>query len=239
LWRHVSAKYSHHQANTESKQRCSACRRNLIGTGLTFAASPRVHISSTCKVGQKLGMSLPLLTCSPSEWPSQLLYRRGRKSRRDLWITLYYNIIILRDHRHRNACRGNFITGLTSAASPRVHISSTCKVGQKLGVSLPLLTWSPSAWPSRLLYRRCRKSRRDVWITLYYNVIILRDHRRICGPSLTETSLCGADLYCSILGICVLAPAPMCFKIKCFQYSSSNYPSFITARVASADGQIL
>ena len=26
-------------------------------------------------------------------------------------------------------------------------------------------------------------------------VIILWDHRRICGPSLTETSLCGAYLY--------------------------------------------
>jgi hypothetical protein len=30
------------------------------------------------------------------------------------------------------------------------------------------LTWSLSAWPSRLLYRRGRKSRRDLWITLYY-----------------------------------------------------------------------
>ena len=40
------------------------CGRNLI-TGLTSAASPRVDISSTCKVGQKLGVSLPLLTCSP------------------------------------------------------------------------------------------------------------------------------------------------------------------------------
>jgi len=29
-------------------------------------------------------------------------------------------------------------------------------------------------------------------IMLYYNVIILWDHRRICGPSLTETSLFGA-----------------------------------------------
>jgi hypothetical protein len=28
--------------------------------------SPRVDISSTCKVGQKLGVSLPLVTCSPS-----------------------------------------------------------------------------------------------------------------------------------------------------------------------------
>ena len=39
------------------------CGRNLI-TGLTSAASTRVDISSTCKVGQKLGVSLPLLTCS-------------------------------------------------------------------------------------------------------------------------------------------------------------------------------
>ena len=56
---------------------------------LTSAASPRVDISSTCKVGQKIGVSLPLLTCSPSAWPSRLLYRRGRKFRSDLWITLY------------------------------------------------------------------------------------------------------------------------------------------------------
>jgi hypothetical protein len=39
---------------------------------------------------------------------------------------------------------GNLITGLTSATSPRVDISSTYKVGQKIGVSLPLLTCSPS-----------------------------------------------------------------------------------------------
>ena len=39
----------------------------------------------------------------------------------------------------------NLITGLTSAASPRVDISGTCKVAQKLGVYLPLLTCSPSA----------------------------------------------------------------------------------------------
>ena len=64
---------------------CDMCGRNLI-TGLTSAASPRVDISSTCKVGQKLGVSLPLLTSSPSAWPSWLLYRRGRKSQRDLWI---------------------------------------------------------------------------------------------------------------------------------------------------------
>jgi hypothetical protein len=67
---------------------CKVCGRNLI-TGLTSAASPRVGISRTCKVGQKLGMSLPLLTCSPSAWPSRLLYRRCRKSRRDFWVTLF------------------------------------------------------------------------------------------------------------------------------------------------------
>ena len=37
---------------------------------------------STYKVGQKIGVSLPPLTCSPSEWPSRLVYHRGRKSRR-------------------------------------------------------------------------------------------------------------------------------------------------------------
>ena len=44
-----------------------------------------------------------------------------------------------------NVCDRNFITGLTSTASPRVDISRTCKVGQKLGVSLPLLTCCLSA----------------------------------------------------------------------------------------------
>ena len=67
---------------------CNVCGRNLI-TGLTSATSPRVDISSTCKVGQKFGVSLPLLTCSPSAWPSRLLHRRGRISWRALWITLY------------------------------------------------------------------------------------------------------------------------------------------------------
>ena len=65
--------------------RCSICTITV----LTSAASPRVDISSTCKVGEKLGVSLPLLTCSASAWPSRLLYHRGRKYRRDLWITLY------------------------------------------------------------------------------------------------------------------------------------------------------
>jgi len=36
-----------------------------------------------------------------------------------------------------------------------------------------------------------------VSIILYDNIIIFWDHFRICGPSLTETSLCGAYLYLS------------------------------------------
>jgi hypothetical protein len=40
-------------------------------------------------------VSLPLLTCSPLAWPCRLLYRIGRKSRRDLWITLYIYINFL------------------------------------------------------------------------------------------------------------------------------------------------
>jgi hypothetical protein len=38
---------------------------------------------------KNLGEILYLLICSPSAWPSWLLYCRGQKSRRDLWITLY------------------------------------------------------------------------------------------------------------------------------------------------------
>ena len=90
------------------------CDRNLI-TRLTSAASPRVDISSTCKVGQKFGVSLPLLTCTPSAWLSRLLYRRGRKSQRDVWITLYntYVIFVGKFHtelhfvRRRKKCKRN------------------------------------------------------------------------------------------------------------------------------------
>jgi hypothetical protein len=86
---HSCNKGSWRQSLLTTAIRCNVCGRNLI-TGLTSAASPRVDISSTCKVGQKLGVCLPLLIRSPSAWPSRLLYRRGRKSRRDLRITLYF-----------------------------------------------------------------------------------------------------------------------------------------------------
>jgi hypothetical protein len=91
---HSCDKGSWRQSPLSTARYCNVCGRNLI-TGLTSAVSPRVVISSTCKVGQKLGVSLPLLTCSPSAWPSQLLYCRGRKSWRDLLITLYLWMYII------------------------------------------------------------------------------------------------------------------------------------------------
>ena len=59
---------------------------------------------------KKLGVPLPLLTCSPSAWPSRLLYRRGRKSRRDLRSTRYY----LNSWRHTRQIRNLYIRGHSS-----------------------------------------------------------------------------------------------------------------------------
>ena len=133
------------------------CGRNLI-TGLTSAASPRVDISSTCKVDINV-------ECLSLCWHAPL--RRDHPG----YCTVEAGNPVIKFLPHTlHVCGRNLITGLTSAASPRVDISSTCKVRQKLGVSLPLLAYSPSAWPSRLLYRRGRKSRGDLWITLYNTI---------------------------------------------------------------------
>ena len=73
---------------------CNVCGRNLI-TGLTSTASPKVEISSTCKVGKKLGVSLPLLTCTlRRDHPGYCTAEVGI-SRRDLWIILYIYIFCL------------------------------------------------------------------------------------------------------------------------------------------------
>jgi hypothetical protein len=82
-------------------------------------------------------------------------------------IYTFFQVICFPPHT-LHVCGGNLITGLISAASPRVDISIKCNVRQKLGVSLPLLTCCTSAWPSRLLYSIGRKSRRYLWIILYY-----------------------------------------------------------------------
>ena len=42
-----------------------------------------------------------------------------------------------------HVCVRNLIAGLTSGASPRVDISSTCKLGQKLGVYSPSVDMLP------------------------------------------------------------------------------------------------
>jgi len=75
---------------------------------------------------------------------SSLVYRVIHKSLRDFRPLRYSS----RDgHAQRGACQHvcgrNLITGLTSAASPRVDISSTCKVGQKFRVSLSLCWHAP------------------------------------------------------------------------------------------------
>jgi hypothetical protein len=70
-----------------------------------------------------------------------------------------------------NVCGRNWITGLTSAASPGVDIWSTCKVWHTLGEFLYLFICSFLLCLSWLLYCRVRKFRRDLWITLYIIVI--------------------------------------------------------------------
>jgi hypothetical protein len=44
---------------------------------------------TTASTTQQIWEILYLLICSPSTRPSRLQYRRGRKTRRDLWITLH------------------------------------------------------------------------------------------------------------------------------------------------------
>ena len=105
---------------------CNICGRNLI-IGSTSATSPRVDISSTCKVGQKLGMPLPLLTCSLSAWPSRLLYRRRRKSRRDLWITLYMLVYFVLQPTYRIDCTCYYISQCESIFSTYLYINLKLK----------------------------------------------------------------------------------------------------------------
>jgi hypothetical protein len=72
-----------------------------------------------------------------------------------LWmLRMIYTIIHKSLGKFRNRLRNN-------QQLSRKDTSSTCKVRQKLGVSLPLLSRSPSAWPSRLMYRRGRTSRME------------------------------------------------------------------------------
>jgi len=55
-------------------------------------------------------------------------------------------------------------------------------------------------------------------MVLYYNIIILWDHRRICVPSLTETSLCCKPVLYTVKSLHNLLIT--CFY---FVYSDSNH----------------
>ena len=176
---------------------CNVCGRNLI-TGLTFAASPRVDISSTCKVGQKLGVSLPLLTCSPSAWPFRLLYRTGRNSRRDLWLTLY---VLLRAVDSPNlryvSCTiwlswenfelrwSVFLHPITYPSRPILSscdhpLSRSVRTGRRQNYSA--LTWSPinelggpSLGFAFELFNKCTGGKRTLFIYLINKYISLSD----------------------------------------------------------------
>ena len=52
----------------------------------------------------------------------------------------------------------------------------------------------PSGFPTSILYTPLPFPYGPHAPIILYYIIILWDHRRICGPSLTETSLCGAYL---------------------------------------------
>jgi hypothetical protein len=82
---------------------------------------------------------------------------------------------------------------IVSTAKARCSTDQRSMATEMLWVSLEGRTRTNSPrqrFHSQLCYQIVRYLRRP----LYYN-ILLWDHRCICGPSLTETSLCGAWLY--------------------------------------------
>ena len=76
-------------------------------------------------------------------------------------VNRQYRVIHKSLRNFRNQLRNN------QDRNSRKDILRTCKVGQKLGVSLSLLIRSFLPCLSWLLRNRVQKSRRDLWITLY------------------------------------------------------------------------
>ena len=70
-------------------------------------------------------------------------------------------------------------------------------------------------------------------IILYYNIIILRDHRRICGPSLTETSLCGAYLYYFYIWCLRILHSLKCSTYHVLNLHQNHYPTQNTVNIVS------
>jgi hypothetical protein len=106
---------------------------------------------STSTEGETLQVSVPLYRCSicPPLVTRQIsiLQSSSCQTQCNIWrstvatasMILYrscdeglWRQLLLSNARCCNVCGRNVITGLTSAVSPRVDISSTCKVGQKL-----------------------------------------------------------------------------------------------------------
>jgi len=87
------------------------------------------------------------------------------------FLNLFLKILGLQ-RKASNASSGNFEIGCATTKTDTAERSITIgRESLQVFLSLPLLTCSPSAWPSRLLYRRGRKTRRVLWITLYCTVV--------------------------------------------------------------------
>ena len=159
---------------TDTAERSNACRRNLI-TGLTSAASPRVHISSTCKVGQKLGKILYLLICSFLPCLSWLLRTRVRKSRRDVWITLYVCVCVYSNGKRQGmlGSRLSWTTSDTHTQDTSSKAGNNCHQQQALWVNIHV----PERVMENTAAGRVEKSRLQPWDLLH----CLRTCVCVCG----------------------------------------------------------
>jgi hypothetical protein len=71
-----------------------------------------------------------------------------------------------------------------------------------------------------------------VSIIILYYMIILRDQRRVCGPSLTETSLCGPYLYLPHIGYLFWhgSTALVCLGLLIIEVPQSHSVGFLWTR---------
>jgi hypothetical protein len=63
----------------------------------------------------------------------------------------------------------------TPSFCPTLQVLEMCTLGDAADVN-PVIRFLRHAWPSRLLYRRGRKSRRDLWVTLYFSTLSHKRH---------------------------------------------------------------
>ena len=100
------------------------------------------------------------------------------------------------DHTQRRSTVGR--TPLDERSARRRDLYVTTHNNHNRQIAMPPVGFEPTIsageWPQTYALDRTATGTGN-----YYNIIILWDHRRICGPSLTETSLCGAYLYSFLL----------------------------------------